>query len=270
MGLLNFDVIESWESQLRELLVAELPPNFDAALIASKPRHVEDARDTLLALGDRRHVLAKVTSWLQSQAMVGYHGSRLSPDEIIGIKRDGIRALAAADRADRISRGLSPHPNWPEVRATLADALRLYGPGNRGGRREGQVHLTLSRSALIRGFNHYLVEGSEFDGHVAQYVLGCEGRQMMRNCGEPVVFEIHVPAGQAFDACNPYGVREDEPPTLVRAVLAVWSYRVANPGYKFEESLIDYTMTFKGSLPAAWINEVAYLQDAELLPHYRP
>lgn len=38
------------------------------------------------------------------------------------------------------------------------------------------VYGLLSRSGLVRGCNHYLVEGSEFDHHVANYLFGSERR----------------------------------------------------------------------------------------------
>ncbi len=44
-----------------------------------------------------------------------------------------------------------------------------------GGRREGQVHLTLSPAGLVNGFNHLLCEVAEIAVHIATELLGPEG-----------------------------------------------------------------------------------------------
>jgi len=94
---------------------------------------------------------------------------------------------------------------------------------DRGGHREGQVHLTVSRAGLTRSFNHYLTRGSEFDGHVARHLLGVEGQNLLGSHGGAVLFKLQVPGKTALAACNPYVRPDTEIPNLVSDILRVWS-----------------------------------------------
>jgi hypothetical protein len=93
---------------------------------------------------------------------------------------------------------------------------------------------------------------------------------MLRADGRPVIFEVHVPAGNAFVACNPYGIFPDRVPNPVRSILAVWSYRLAYPAYQSKEYELDCGLVFHETVPASWISRAICMTDDELLPFYRP
>ena len=92
-----------------------------------------------------------------------------------------------------------------------ANSLVMYGESNKAGRRESQVHLTLSRCGLLHAFNHYLTHGSEFDQHVAYALLGNEGKELLRKDGKARVIKVSVPGDIALNAANRYFPIDDQP-----------------------------------------------------------
>ena len=72
------------------------------------------------------------------------------------------------------------------------------------GAEKGRVCLTLSRRALLHGFNHYLTHGSEFDQHVAYALLGNEGKELLREYGKARIIQVAVPGPDALKRANRY------------------------------------------------------------------
>jgi len=64
-------------------------------------------------------------------------------------------------------------------------------------------------------------------------------------------------------ACNPYGTFETGLPNLVSEILQVWSYRLAHPEYRSENLRLDCGMMFREAVPAAGIESVIPIDDAE-------
>ena len=246
-----------------------MPADLADQLRRANPRYVEDARSLLYSLSDKAAILAATTAWFCSNQVAAWHGSRLTEAEIEAIKQGGLRPLRAEDRRSRIVEALSGHPRWEDVREQLDDQLDRLGRGIGVGRREGQVHLTISRHELTRGFNHYLVEGSEFDGHVANILLGAEGRAEMAMRGRPVLFGFAIPGERAFEACNPFGWHEDDGPNPIRQILAAWSYRLAHPGWRSAEYGLDAGVVFHAHLEPELLVIVDFPDEAELRRHYR-
>src|SRR5262249_44797378 len=148
-----------------------------------------DARDILLSKIDQTVVLRLVVNWLKLQIVFAYHGSRLTIAEIVDIRRNGLRLLKATDREQRLRTILSAHRRWPALERRLIEVVDAYGVNwlqNNSRHREGSVHATISRSSLIKSFNHYLKYGSEFDQVVAQRLLGNEGVDLLGDHGAPV------------------------------------------------------------------------------------
>jgi hypothetical protein len=129
----EFDRVDVWAGELRSLLSDELPNHIEATLRNAEFEYYEDACDLLLEQVNRERVLSIVSDWLKSKPMIGYHGSRLTPSEIEGVRASGLRRLVAANRGERLAQILSSHPRWPEVEVKLKDALVEFGPGMRAG-----------------------------------------------------------------------------------------------------------------------------------------
>ena len=118
-----------------------------------------------------------------------------------------------------------------------------YGEGNRAGRREGQVSLTLSRCGLLHGFNHYLAHGSEFDQHVAYALLGDERKELLRQDGKARIIQVAVPGDIALNRANRYltvderVARGEVPPPRRRVPQGLELYTDA-PGFRLRHGLL--------------------------------
>jgi len=167
----DFDRIEIWAPELHAALDDLLPSGLAAIIADARPEYLENARDILFDVTDRAAIVMRVSSWIAAGPVAAYHGSRLTPDEIASVQRHGRQPLVAESRAERLRRALTNHPRWPQVASQLDETIHLFGAREYCGRRQGQVHLTVSRAGLMRAFNHYLTHGSEFDGHVAHHLL---------------------------------------------------------------------------------------------------
>ena len=152
--MVEFDDIDNWTSDLAAALSEHVPISVARKIAAASPEFVEDARDKLFELMDRNTIIDATLDWIRSTEIVGYHGTRLTHQEIDSVRANGLVPLKAEARRTRLVRALSPHPKWREAADRLDAVIQAHGPGGFGGHREGQVHLTLSQSGLTKGFNH--------------------------------------------------------------------------------------------------------------------
>lgn len=263
-GFIDFDDIEQWEPELAAVLYPLLPESVGKAMAASAPQYVEDALCLLFNMSDRDAVIDSTMSWIHSTHVAGYHGSRLVDSEIASIRTIGLIPLKAEARRDRLVRALSRHPEWPAVEDRLESIVQAHGQGAKAGRREDQVHLTLSKAGLTDGFNHYLTHGAEFDQHVAYTLLGAEGEALLATDGEATVIRVAVPGRLALDAAHPYLNIDDmrtkgDVPNLVSDILKVWSYRLAHPDFQSRTLRTDCGMIFRSTVSADWIVDVERL-----------
>lgn len=263
--MLDFDDNRSWTSPLAATLADLVSKAVIRRLVAATPEYVEDAFDLLLAYTDRRRVLDSAVGWIRSATVAGYHGTRLIDAEMDSIRDRGLVPLDSNARRARLVRALSPHPQWNQVAHRLDCALHKHGPGAKAGRREGQVHLTVSRSGLVNGFDHYLTHGSEFDQHVAHYLLGSEGKELLRRDGHARVLRLAVPGDLALDAANRFFTVDErlsrgEVPNLVCEFLTAWSYWLAHSDFDCATLKLDCGMVFDSILPPSWILDVEDLR----------
>ncbi len=267
--MLEFDDVRSWGAQLDAALRPILPTHALQELENTPVEYVEDARDLLFELGDREAIIDAALDWLSSETLVGFHGTRLDNQEVASVHRLGLIPLQGSERRDRLVRALRAHPRWRDVEGRLDDVLRSYGNGNRAGVREGQVHLTLSQSGLVEGFNHYLTHGSEFDQNVARALLESDGVELLGTYGKPRLIKVAVPGAQALDAAHPYFSVDDlrangDVPNLVGAFLNVWSFRIAQNGFEPSRLQVDCGMVFQRPVPRQWLVEIETLPNFSL------
>ena len=256
--MLDFDDNRTWGLLLTDavgvLILESIPDRF----VAAAPELVEDARDLLFEWIDRDSVIDATLAWIRSATLVGYHGTRLIDAEVDSIQAHGILPLKADARRARLIRALSSHPRWNDVALRLNSTLHQYGQGEKAGRREGQVHLTLSRCGLLNDFNHYLTYGSEFDQDVAVALLGDEGKELLRKDGDARVIWVAVPWAIALKAAHPYfsvdSLRnKGDLPNLVDDFLKAWSYGLAYPNFECRTLEVDCGMLFESIVPSGLI-----------------
>ena len=150
IGLIDFDDIDQWGTELSAVLHPFLPASIASEMVASAPQYVEDALALLFTLLDRDTAIDTTVNWIRSTTVAGYHGSRLTDADIASIRAIGLIPLRAEARRFRLERALSRHPEWPAVVGRLDSAIHAHGQGGVAGRREEQVHLTLSKAEIGR------------------------------------------------------------------------------------------------------------------------
>ncbi|KAF0225750.1 MAG: hypothetical protein FD176_197 [Rhodospirillaceae bacterium] len=257
----DYDDIDRWGPKLQDHLASMFPTDVKYTLAEAAPEFVEDACDLLLdqLLVPRETFASILVDWIAGQAVAAYHGTRLIENEVTDVRRNGLRRLVAADREPRLRRALSRHPRWSEVEGQLTGAIDHVGPGNGCGRREGQVHATLSRAGLVDGFNHYIGHGSEFDQHVAQHLLGQDGLEMLAVDGDQYMIKLAVPGAVALRANNPFGFDHEDFQDMIRHLLQAWAFKLAFPQWQCASMQIDSGLVFHNDVPAEWIVEITRL-----------
>jgi hypothetical protein len=262
--VIDFDSISEWFPSLEKALCECVSALAKRTIVQATPRYVEDARALPFTLADRDEVIDATLEWIRASSIAGYHGTRLNDVEVASVRSKGLVTLKAENRRERLRRALSAHADWPEVAGRLDEAIRAHGQGNRAGRREDQVHLTLSKRGLTDGFNHYLTHGAEFDQHVAHAMLGAGGEELLRQDGQPTLIIVAVPGASALDAAHPHFTvddlrRRDEVPNLVRQFLEAWSYRLAHADFQCRTLEVDCGMVFRTAVPRDWIVNIETL-----------
>lgn len=266
--LLVFDSIDDWQDGLAEALRDAVPSDTLRKLRNGKPRYVEDARDWLLER-NRDGIIDATLAWLEANELAGFHGTRLTPPDVEAIRRYGLLPLVAAVRAERLIRSLSGHRRWKEVEPRLPEVLRELGPEWKAGKREGEVHLTLSRAGLTRSFNHYLSHGSEFDQHAARMLLGSEGTDLLASDGAPIIVRVTIPGRLAIEAAHPYFPPDDvrqrgDVPNIVKEFLEAWAFRLSHPNWQSSSLELDCGMVFYDAVPPRWIADIAAFETEQV------
>jgi len=255
--MLDFDAIQDWDLQLTEALRGFLPDSFHQQLSDANPENVGSAYDFLYDLSGLHVIIDQTLSWLASTDIAGYHGSRLTDDELASVRTKGLLPLSGNLRRERLLKVLSVHHDWTVAEARLDEAI------GRHSNREGQVHLMLSRYEVVSGdYRRNLSNGSEFDQSVARDLLGQEGVNLLAHYGEYRVLRFRVPGPQALDAANPFGGVEDARrreriPNLVRQVLESWCVRQVQPDSPTQTR--HCSMMFQETVPPDWLVSVESL-----------
>lgn len=262
----DFDTIGEWAPRLSAALDTLIPDRLRERVAAGPIAWLDDALDIILEDVERNDLIDATGEWLRGQTIVAYHGSRLSPDEIASVRTAGLRALDPATRKAQLAQILSRYPGWAQASVGLDAAIREFGDG-KFGRRQGQAHLTISRGALLNAFNHYLVEGSEFDQAVAVELLGKGARALLQEGRFPVLFTVEVLGDRALDVAERW-LRTDEMPGLIRHVLQFWANWLHDPALDPGTQHVDFGLIFYEVIPPDWITDATLIDEARLLVSY--
>lgn len=261
---LDFDDGASWLPSLHAYLRDFLPAGAEQRLKEADPEGPWSARDALGRAVDLYDLYQLTRTWIEDREVIAYHGSRLNDEQIASVAREGLRPLVAEDRIAALTAWLGTHPRWREIERRLPEAISFVRRNS--GSREGQVHLTLSRAGLLRQFNHYLVEGSEFDHHVANYLLRDEARDHHRHRGRAMLYRVRLPGRDAVAAANPHG--EFRVPNLVDEVVQGLAWTMAMDHQETARREIDCGLILYETLTPSCIIEAIEIADDALWPHY--
>jgi hypothetical protein len=262
---LDFDAGTTWIPQLRAGLSHLLPDDVDSRLIRAKPEGPWTAQTALCRHVDPAALVAAVRHWLIDQDVLLFHGTRVSEKQLASIRSDGLKLLIAADRFAAISEFLDGHRRWREIAPRLEEAIGYVA--SRSGGRVGRVHAGLSRSGMLRACNHYLVEGSEFDHHVAKFLLGEECHEQNRARGRAALVQFRISGAAALAAANPFG-ELGEVPNLVREVIGAMAYAIATRDNDTERLEADCAFVFETNIPSQAIQSIETISDDSLWRFY--
>lgn len=256
--MLDYDDIDAWAPELSKALASTVPASVIRLLSDTLPEFMEDSRALLFKHVPQSTVVDATLSWLGEHTVVAYHGSRLTESDVVSIRRDGLIPLSAEQRRDRLERAFSQHPDWETLRLAFEKAIADHGIGERAGRREGQVHLTLSREGLLHGFDHYLRYGAEFDQRVAHALLGEVGMGLLARDGAPTIIRVAIPGCTALSGAHPIfsidALRDQgDVPNLVKEFLEAWCYRWSHPAFQTRSEGLDCGICFSETVPSDWI-----------------
>ncbi len=264
-ALFDFDDGEAWLPDLRSHLGCLLPTDSEQQLRAGAIEDCWDAKIALAQIIDLSELYEPAREWINGRDVVCYHGTRLDAEQRASVSRHGLIPLDPAKREEAIRRYLAPHPRWREIEGRVAEAIDFVGDGG-AGNRQGQVHLTLSGAGLLRGFNHYLVEGAEFDHHVANYLLGEECHDLNRERGQGLLYRARLDGSAAVAAANPFG--EPNPPNLLGEIIETLAWFLATGRNDTANLELDCGLIlYEGIAPDAII-EVVEVPDDTLWGHY--
>lgn len=234
--IIDFDRIEDWEPWLDQIMASIGPNGMIDRLRAATPEYIEDARDAVTAEVGRDKLVDELSSALAPFEARVFHGTRVTPNDLISIRRNGLRALHLSERRDALTEIFSQHPDWHKVESGLDAQLRRFGPewkrSGAGRREDDSVHVCLSRAGLLHGCNHYLTHGAEVDGHIAHALFGNESAHaLLASARAAKIISFVVLFDEAARAANPWGCPRDSLPDLVRLIVSAWAYRKAYPNF---------------------------------------
>ena len=254
MITLDFDEVHAWGPMLSDHVSSLVSRALASNVIsASRPTYLEDAAKIFFSdvFQDKTRFTAEVVAWIEAQTVAAYHGSRLGGAEIDALKREGLTALSAERRREPLRKRLSIDPRWCETKFDAAFTELVTGQS--WGKREGQVHATISRGGLVKGFNHYLTYGSEFDQCVVTLLFGSAGKELLTQWGGPTLVQLAIPGTKALAAANPYALNANESPNLARQIVEVWTYWLADPTLVVANLEYDCGLVFDHDVPPEWI-----------------
>ncbi|MES2215494.1 MAG: hypothetical protein V4485_05740 [Pseudomonadota bacterium] len=255
--MFNIDEINVWAPMLLSKLYKVIPKNHIVDMERQHFEHMSDAANFLL--DSREHEInVFVKDWLSAQQIITYHGSRLTPEELRDVLDEGLLPLDPARQILRTLSILKENKCSAHIDIKQQQKIDDWAEG-----RIGQVHMAISRTALLERYPHYAKYGSEFGKVIAQYLEDKNGLNALANHGRPLIISLKIPGDITIKAANPYTA--DNPLNLVREVIelfALWLHNHHLNSRSFPNTDwrgIDCCLIFNEKIPADWIAGVEYL-----------
>lgn len=269
--MIDFDDLNSWENQLNFIMKKYMSDEVCCKLTLLPIKYYDVTASVLLKLLGKdkmKQAIDDILVWIKSSSVIGYHGTRLTEQELDSLEVQGILPLSPEKRENRIAKIIKGYKiSVDQLRKTIYQ----FGEGVCNGKRKGQVHLTFSRSGLINDFPQYLLYGSEFDRKVICDLIGeNEGKKALKQYGYPKIIKVSIPGRIALEAAHPYlsidRMRDkDTFPHIVRELLNVWVFRFIKKDFDPKQCGLDCGFIFKEKIPANWILQIRAVDDRKLI-----
>lgn len=246
--MIDFDNFESWGASFHNIIVPLIGPENISKLNSSQFDFDEGAGKFVSDLIDVKVISTEILNWLNQNEFCVFHGTRLLPEELKSLKATGLQPLVAYNRKERLVKLLKVHPNWDQFKENLDEVLDTVGPGEAQGKRECEVHFSLSKSGSVNGFNHYLKYGSEFDQHVAYRLFGNDsGYEFLKKSTIAYLVYVRMNGVDLVQGCHPFFSYKDimdqgEIPGLGITFLNAWALKCARPEYDLVKLKTDCCM----------------------------
>ncbi|MEM1150010.1 MAG: hypothetical protein AAGI03_05570 [Pseudomonadota bacterium] len=266
--MIYYDKIETWERSFGDIVNILVGKEVVDSLAALNFEYIEDAGDYVASRSDIKTVSTKIQDWLQPREFCVFHGTRLLPEEILSVQKKGLHPLVAEEREHRLRKILERHPKWSSVKDNIGKVLHDVGPKEKQGRREGEVHFSLSKSGLVNGFNHYLTYGSEFDQHVVQRLFDDEsGLQLLHSETVPILVHVRINGKELIQGAHPIFTYSDvisrgEIPGLARTFLDAWAFKATEPSFDVATLQTDCCMMQQVATPPERILNIEKLSES--------
>ena len=101
--LIDFDELDGWIPDLSGVLSPHVPRSFERRAADAAPEFVEDALALLFESAAREAVIDATLDWIRSSEVAGYHGSRLTDEEVASVRSNGLVPLEANARRERLA-----------------------------------------------------------------------------------------------------------------------------------------------------------------------
>ena len=167
--MIDFDVIDDWAPQLDAVLAPFVSPPARCKLLDASPRYLEDARDILFQVANRDAVIDAAVKWFHSETLAAYHGTRLTEDEVMSVRTEGLLPLNARSRRELrhppicrrnrdgietptdLSAGERPAHGFTDLSVALTRCLWTRPPcvWDRAQREAGRAGMSRQRRAVI-------------------------------------------------------------------------------------------------------------------------
>ena len=269
--MIYFDSFETWSGSFGELITDLVGKEVVDNMAVLQFEDVEDAGEHVANLSTIRAISTAIEKWLRQGEFCVFHGTRLLPEEILSVEKEGLRPLLASERKHRLRKILKRHPKWHSVKHKLDKVLEDVGPKEKQGRREGQVHFSLSRSGLVNYFNHYLTHGSEFDQHVVQRLFDDKsGLRLLSSETRPVLVHISISGDELIRGAHPHFgyndiIERGDIPGLAQTFLNAWAFKLARPSFDIASLRTDCCLMQRVPTPVERVLEME--QPSELEAH---
>jgi hypothetical protein len=198
-GVIDIEAVSTWPKPMVELLTAslEMLRNYER----TRERIDLAAREDVLLRIHRPHnrfrrprdaVLERTNELLADNDLLGFHCTRLHPDEIASIKRDGLQPLSSAKLQSRIEQRIKAR----DIPATLGERLLVEHQAD-DDNRKGMIWFVNSRSVLddysglFRLFRNWGGE-SLYNSHERDPETG----PLLKSLGVPCIVVAAIPIGK--------------------------------------------------------------------------